>query len=143
LQVQAMGDPRQAAPPRKEAAQQRAKREREQKLEAALEQLEQVRRERSGTNREEARASETDPEARIMKRSGGGFEPSYNVQISTDAAAGIVVGVHVTQSGGDSPHLIPAVETIQANLNRMPGQILADAGYMGPPTSSLCMARPI
>ena len=48
-------------------------------------------------------------EARVMKRNGGGFEPSYNVQISTDAAAGIIIRVDVTQSGADAPHLQPAL----------------------------------
>src|SRR5438270_5995324 len=65
-QVEAMGDP--AQPPanaRKASAQRRAKQEREQKLTAALEQLEQVRQDRRNDNRSEARASQTDPEARI------------------------------------------------------------------------------
>jgi hypothetical protein len=68
-------DPKQEpANARKAAAQRRAKQEREQKLEASLEQLEQIRQDRR-YNRNEARASETDPEARVMKRNGGGFEP--------------------------------------------------------------------
>jgi hypothetical protein len=37
-----------------------------------------------------------------MKRNGGGFEPSYNVQISTDSTAGIIIGLDVTQSGADA-----------------------------------------
>ena len=38
--------------------------------------------------RASAGVSETDPEARIMKQADGGFAPSYNVQISSDTAAG-------------------------------------------------------
>ena len=129
-QVRAMGDPKQdAGNARKAAAQRRAKQERESKLEAALQQLEQVRQER-GRNRNEARASETDPEARVMKRNGGGFEPSYNVQISTDAAAGIIIGLDVTQSGADAPHLQAAVERIKETFGKAPDQLLADAGYI-------------
>jgi transposase len=127
-QVRAMGDPKQEpANARKAAAQRRARQEREQKLEAALEQLEQIRQDRR-YNRNEARASETDPEARVMKRNGGGFEPSYNVQISTDAAAGVIIGVDVTQSGADAPHLEPAIQRLKRTFGQAPGQVLADAG---------------
>ena len=129
-QIRPMGDPKQEpANLRKAAAaaQRRARQEREQKLEAALEQLEQVRQDRR-YNRNEARASETDPEARVMKRNGGGFEPSYNVQISTDAAAGVIIGLDVTQSGADAPHLEPAIQRLKQTFGKAPGQVLADAG---------------
>lgn len=128
-QVRAMGDPTQEpGNARKTAAQRRAKQERENRLQSALEQLEQIRQDRRCENRHEARASETDPEARVMKRNGGGFEPSYNVQISTDSAAGIIIGVDVTQSGADAPHLRPALERLKQTFGKAPTQLLADAG---------------
>jgi hypothetical protein len=34
----------------------------------------------------EARASTTDPEARIMKMADGGYRPAYHLQFATDAA---------------------------------------------------------
>jgi len=127
-QVRAMGDPKQEpANARKTAAQRRAKQERENRIQAALEQLEQVRQERR-YNPNEPRASETDPEARVMKRNGGGFEPSYNVQISTDAAAGVIIGLDVTQSGADAPHLQPAIQRLKQTFGKAPDQVLADAG---------------
>src|SRR6266851_614706 len=42
------------------------------------------------------RVSSGDPEARVMKQSDGGLALSYNAQISTDAAEGLIVGVAVT-----------------------------------------------
>ena len=42
--------------------------------------------------------NETDPEARIMKQADGGFAPSYNVQISTEATHGMIVGVDVSRA---------------------------------------------
>jgi hypothetical protein len=36
----------------------------------------------------ELRVSPSDPESRVMKQPGGGFAPSYNVQINTDAKSG-------------------------------------------------------
>jgi transposase len=127
-QIRALADPTQEpGNARKAAAQRRAKQEREIRIQAALEQLEQVRQERR-YNPNEPRASETDPEARVMKRNGGGFEPSYNVQISTDSAAGIIIGLDVTQSGADAPHLRPALERLKQAFGKAPTQLLADAG---------------
>ena len=49
----------------------------------------------------------TDPDARIMKQSDGGYAPSYNIQISTDAAAGVIIGVGVSQRPEDVKSLCP------------------------------------
>src|SRR6266852_5436280 len=86
-QVQAMGNPAADESARQAAASQRAATERQQRLEQALEQLNQIRETKSGTQAQQsARASITDPPARIMKQSDGGYAPSYNVQLSTDSA---------------------------------------------------------
>jgi len=42
--------------------------------------------------REQARVSLTEPEARVMKHGDHALAPSYNVQISTDVKKTIVVG---------------------------------------------------
>src|SRR6476620_9234048 len=90
-QVEAMGDPREEEPTRKRAAQERALRERQQRLEQALEEVQKVRQAKRD-NKEQARASQSDPQARIMKQSDGGSAPSYNVQLSTEASIRIIVG---------------------------------------------------
>ena len=45
------------------------------------------------------RASSTDPDARVMKMPDGGFRPAYNVQLATDCASGVIVGVDVVNTG--------------------------------------------
>ena len=45
--------------------------------------------------------STSDPQARVMHHSDGGLSLSYNAQISTDAANGLIVGVAVTQEAND------------------------------------------
>jgi transposase len=127
-QVEAMGDPREEEPNRKRAAQERALRERQQRLEQALSELKEIR-EAKETNKEKARASQTDPEARIMKQSNGGFAPSYNVQISTEASHRVIVGADVSQSGSDFVHLIGAVAQVEANLGQKPAQVVVDGGF--------------
>ena len=64
-----------------------------------------------------------------MKQSDGGFAPSYNVQISTDAAQGMIVGVEVSQSGSDYGQLIAGVEKVEENLGRAPEQVVVDGGF--------------
>jgi transposase len=129
--VEEMGDPRsEEMSNRVAAARRRAARERQQRLEKALEELKQIRATKSDEeSKQQTRASMTDPQARIMKQPDGGHAPSYNVQISTDAAAGVIVAVGVTQSGSDYRELVPGIERIEANLERLPEQMVADGGF--------------
>jgi transposase len=128
-QVEAMGDPREEEPKRKRAAQERALRERQQRLEQALEEVQKVRQVKRPQQKDQARASQSDPEARIMKQSNGGFAPSYNVQISTEASNRIIVGTAVTQSRSDYGELVGAVARVEQNLGRKPAQVVVDGGF--------------
>ncbi|MBF0544457.1 MAG: IS1182 family transposase [Candidatus Riflebacteria bacterium] len=115
---------------RQRRARERVVRERKEKLEKAFSELEMLRKiKRTKVEKEEARASMTDPEARIMKQNGGGFAPSYNVQISTDSANGLIVGIGVSQAGNDTHELIPAVERIKEKTGQTPKQMVTDSGF--------------
>jgi transposase len=127
-QVEAMDDARQEEPTRKRAAQERAVRERQQRLEQALEEVQKVR-ETKRADKEQARASQSDPQARIMKQSDGGYAPSYNVQLSTEASNRVIVGAEVSQSGSDYGQLIGAVAQVEANLGQKPAQVVVDGGF--------------
>jgi transposase len=127
-QVAAMGDPRAEEPARKRAAQQRAVRERQERLEQALKEVEQVRAAKR-QDKEQARASQSDPQARVMKQSDGGYAPSYNVQLSTEASHRIIVGTEVSQSGSDFGHLVGAVAQVEQSLGHKPAQVVVDGGF--------------
>ena len=124
---------------RREAARQRAQREREQRLENALTQLHRLQ-ENKATDEEKQRirVSTSEPQARMMKHGDNAIAPSYNVQVSTDAAAGVVVGVQVTQSAEDCHELVPAVDEVNRNLGRDPQQVVADGGFTNGNRSSRC-----
>jgi len=128
-QVEAMGDPREEEPARKRAARDRALRERQQRLEQALEEVQKVRQAKRAQDKEQARASQSDPQARIMKQADGGYAPSYNVQLSTEASHRIIVGAEVSQSGSDFVHLIGAVAQVEQNLGHKPAQVVVDGGF--------------
>jgi hypothetical protein len=127
--VEAMGDPRDDQN-RREAARRRSARERKEKLEHALEQLRQMEAERDKRDDEaEPRVSESEPEVRLMKHGDNAIVPSYNVQISTEAANKLIVGVHLSQCSSDAGSLVPAVDTIHSNLGKDPAQVVVDGGF--------------
>lgn len=116
--------------PRKEAAQKRAAREKQARLEKALEEVEKTGNTKKGQKeKDKVRVSKSDPESRIMKQGNGGYGPSYNVQISTDAKEGIIVGVGVCQSASDYNELEKAVDEIERTMKQTPEQMVADGGY--------------
>jgi transposase len=129
-QVQRLSDPNSEEWSQRVAkARQRAVREKKQRLELALKELDKLRKEKAAQDREDTRVSTSDPEARKMKQNDGGYAASYNVQLSTDAGHGIIIGVGVTQDRHDGDQLIPAIEQIQHNTGRIPEQVVADGAY--------------
>ena len=111
-------------------ARERAARERVERLEQALAEMQKVpAAEAKSKPRAERRVSETDPEARFMKQSDGGYAPSHNVQLSTDAAHALIVGVSVIQSANDEGQLPRALEEVKRNVGRLPQQVVVDAGF--------------
>jgi len=129
--VAEMGDPRNDEGSSKaKKAQARARREQQERLESALEELEKWQARKSGEKaKRETRVSTSDPQARVMKHPDKGFTLSYNAQISTDAAHGLIVGVAVTQEANDSAQLLPAVDRVEQRLEKKPQQMVADSGY--------------
>jgi len=129
--VAEMGDPRNdESSPKAKKAQARARREQQERLEGALEELEKWQARKSGENaKRETRVSTSDPQARVMKHPDKGFALSYNAQISTDAAYGLIVGLAVTQEANDSAQLLPAVDRVEQRLEKKPQQMVADSGY--------------
>jgi transposase len=109
-------------------ARQRAARERQERLEQALKEFAQL--EKDGKDKEQRRVSTSDPEARVMKQPGGGYAPSYNVQIDTDAKNGVVVAVGVVQAGNDFEQLGPGIDRVEQNQGKTPQAVVTDGGYV-------------
>jgi transposase len=129
--VAEMGDPRnEESSPKVKQAQARARREQQERLESALAELQKLQVRKSGEKaKSEARVSTSDAQARVMKQSDGGLSLSFNAQISTDAAQGLIVDVAVTQEANDSAQLLPAVDRLEQRLQKKPQQMVADGGY--------------
>ena len=115
---------------RSRAARERAARERVERVEQALRYLPQAqaakeRQQQTQTIARRAkvtqpRTSTTDPQARVMKMPDGGFRPAYNVELATDQAKGIIVGVRVVMEGTDAGQAPPMEEQVKERTGQHP-----------------------
>jgi transposase len=118
---------------RKRAAQERHARERVERLHKALKEIEKIEvkkaknRESKRKNRP-ARASATDPEARVMKMANGGFRPALNAQLSVDMHSRIIVGVEVSNQA-DQSLLEPMIEQIRERYGTRMKEHFVDGGF--------------
>jgi transposase len=136
---------------RKQAARERAVREREERLARALATMHEIEaREPAKKNQKkevkepdsaappggkppkaeaDPRVSTTDPEARVMKMADGGFRPAFNAQLAVDTATQLIAGVDLVNIGSDMGQMVPMHEQIEQRYGRTPEHWLADGGY--------------
>jgi transposase len=107
------------------AAQERAAKDRQDRIERALKRMADMQK-RQG---KEARVSTTDPDAKVMKMPDGGYRPAYNVQLATDVDSRVVVGVSVTNVGSDAGLLLPMLDRVEERL-AAPEELLVDGGFV-------------
>jgi hypothetical protein len=114
---------------RQQAARQRAATERLQRVWAALRRLPELAAKKKPKEKQAARVSTTDPEATVMKMADGGFRPAYNVQLATDTATQVIVGVDVSTSGSDQGQMAPMVDQLVTRFDKVPREMLVDGGF--------------
>ena len=115
---------------RQQAAQERAARERCERIGEALKQIPEVEaKKKTEEDKKKARVSTTDPDSRVMKMANGGFNPAYNGQFSTDTATQIITGVDVVKEGSDQGQFIPMLEQIKERTGQYPNEGLVDGGF--------------
>jgi transposase len=115
---------------RQQAARNRAAEERTRRIRAALEQLPKIAESKKPKDREKARASTTDADARVMKMGDGGFRPAFNLQLATATDSQVITGVDVTNSGGDQGQMAPMVEQHKERYEEKPKEMLVDGGFV-------------
>jgi transposase len=71
---------------------------------------------------------ETDTDARMMKMKRG-FDFGYNAQAVADEQSGLVVGAEVFNAENDYHLLIPMLDQVKENLDKVAEQTAADGGY--------------
>ena len=118
---------KQQAAAKKHAAEDRARR-----IEAALEQFDELaekREKRKKGDGETTRTSTTDPDARNMKMADGGFRPAINIQAATLNDSRLVIGIHATNEGTDSNQMMPMLDSIETKYGERPKEAVVDGGF--------------
>jgi hypothetical protein len=120
--------------PRQLGAQQRAARDRSERLKQAQEEVKQVAQQREKRKKgdgQTARASTTDPEARRMKMADGGTRPAYNIQFATDLNSLVIVSTDVVNVGSDGGQMEPLVQHLEAEQGPLPdgAEYYVDGGF--------------
>lgn len=122
---------------KKRAARRRAAEDRKERIEEALRQLPSLealkaryRRKDEDPEKNPARVSTTDPDARVMKMADGGFRPAFNVQLATDTKSQVVLGVSVSNEGSDRTQMEPMVEQLEQRYGAAPQEHLVDGGFV-------------
>jgi transposase len=117
---------------RRRAARQRVAQEKVDRVGEAIAQLNELNEARQTRKRDtdKTRASMTDPDARRMKMGDGGFRPALNVQFASDVQARVIVGVSVSNSGGDAGQMGPMHESLVDDYGVAPDEYLVDGPYV-------------
>jgi transposase len=129
---------------RKKAAQERAATERQQRIEAALGQLPELKQKqaeaakRAGQGKcgdqiraKQPRVSTTDAFPRVMKMANGGYNPGVNVQLASDPESRAILGVEVSNEGSDTAGLSePMRQQVEQRTGGKVEQHLMDGGYL-------------
>ena len=128
---------------KKKAAQLRAARERQERIEAAVKVLPELKARQQAAARQagngkygqklkknEPRVSTTDPEARVMKMPDGGFAPAVNVQLAVDTESRAIVGVDLTSAGSDKGQAEPMRKQVEDRTGLKVQEHLMDGGFL-------------
>jgi transposase len=114
----------------------RAARERAERLEQAMQEVQKVevakaKQKDKPSKHQPAKASETDPQARQMHMPGGGAAPAYNVQFAVATEGRAIVGVEVTNAGSDVHQSQPMRQQVEQRTGKKVKEHLVDGGYVG------------
>ena len=128
-QVEAAQETAEGSQQARAAARLRAAEDRVKRIQRALELLPEVQAKKKPGERDKARVSTTDPDARVMKMGDGGFRPAFNIQLSTDVGARIIAGVDVDNGGNDYGRINPMLDQVSSRTGVLPTEALVDGGY--------------
>lgn len=120
----------------RKAARERAARERTERLEQAIVEVKKIEEAKAvqkdkPSKHQPAKASETDPQARVMHMPDGGKRPAYNVQLAVATEGAAIVGVIVTNDGSDVHQSQPMRKQVEERSERKVLEHLVDGGFIG------------
>lgn len=72
--------------------------------------------------------SQTDEDARFLRRRGGEFVLGYSAEIAVSDDH-LILAQRVTQHAADNASLVPMIDEVEQNCGERPEQVLADSGF--------------
>jgi len=128
---------------KKKAAKLRAARDRQDRIEAAIAVLPQIKAKQQAAAKQagngkygrklkdnQPRVSTTDPEARVMKLPDGGFAPAVNVQLAMDTQSRAIIGVDVCSAGSDKGQAEPMRKQVEDRTGLKVQEHLINGGFL-------------
>ncbi len=126
---------------RQTAAKKRVAIERKKRIEQALDELKRETIEKgkakkkhckpfTQAEKDEMRVSTTDPEAKKMKMSNGGFNPAYNMQLAIDTESRFIIGNMVVNKNNDFDQMPPMFNQVEDRYAKTADEWLVDQGYL-------------
>ena len=87
-----------------------------------------------------AQVNLTDPDSRIMKVSGQGFEQCYNAQLAVDMESRLIVASGLTQQVNDKQQVVPTLEKLRALPPELGAvqALVTDNGFMSEANVRAC-----
>ena len=76
------------------------------------------------------RASSTDAEAKVMKMGDGGFRPAFNLGFASDPKSGLIAAVSLDNRGSDMGKLGPMSDKLAQDYRQRPKEHLVDGGFV-------------
>lgn len=73
-----------------------------------------------------------EPEARLMKTTGGAVVPAYNAQVAIDQQSALIVAQEVVTEESDSYELVEMVAAVEGTVGTPAAETVADGGYHTP-----------
>ena len=110
-------------------------RARQDRLRRAMQNLEEMERERRDRGQLRGPAVPTsDPDARVLPaKQGAGYAPGYTTVLATDAASGFVLDAQVIAGNDEASTVLPAIEHVEENFGRRPDELITDSGFNSGP----------
>jgi transposase len=71
----------------------------------------------------------SDPDSRVLPAKQGGFAPAYTAVLASDAEHGFILDAQVLGGNDEASTVLPAVDNIERDFARKPGELTADSGF--------------
>ena len=96
---------------------------------ASARKAEAKRGKKGGQGKKRVKVPVADAESAILPNKEGGYAPNHTATAAVDSTCGLVVDADVVTDSSEAQAVLPTVERMEENFERLPGQMLADTTF--------------